>query len=75
MIHGRTNARYRFGDAIVIGDLVRPDQSFTGLRDGEETPPQSLKWTALATVGVAETLPPVVNDPSWFQAIDVGSTA
>src|ERR1700688_1040938 len=75
MIHGGTNTRNRCADTVVIGDLVRPDETATVLLDRVEI---------AAPIGEVNRI--TIHDrssgnivagckhPFWVQTVDVGGS-
>src|SRR5437899_47751 len=75
MIHGRTDTRDSSGDAIVLGDLVRPDQMAAVLFDCEQIAAPIGEVNCITTHrGSGRNISTGCKHPFWFQALDVGRT-
>src|ERR1700679_1208529 len=75
MIRGRTNARYRSGNAIVIGDFVRPDETSAVLRDCEEIAARIGEVDCVTIHSrSSRNITTSCEHPFLFQAIDVDRT-
>src|SRR5207253_11048061 len=75
MIHGRTDTRDSSGDAIVLGDLVRPDQMAAVLFDCEQIDAQIGEVNCITTHRRSgRNISTRCKHPTWFQALDVSRT-
>ncbi len=75
MIYRRTNTRNSTGDAVVVGDLVRPDETATVLINGEEV--AGPIWEVDCVTGDGRSgrnIATSCEDPFGFQALDVAGT-
>ena len=72
-IHGRTHTRDSSFDAVVLGDLVRPDETAAILLDGEEISAPVGKVNGVTIHGRSSgNIPAGCEYPFGFQALDVG---
>src|SRR6266436_1093988 len=75
MIHGRTNPRDSSGDAIIVGDLVRPDKVATVLLDGEKIAAPIGEVNGITIhCGSGRNISTSREYPFWIQARDVAGT-
>src|SRR5260370_22395246 len=73
MIHGRTNTRDRCVDTVVIGNLVRPDETATVLLDGVEIAAPIGEINCVAIHGrSSRNIVTSCEYPPWIQSADVG---
>src|SRR6267378_5266033 len=74
-VHGRTNTRNSPGDAVVIGDFVRPDQPAAVLLDCEETatPIGEVNGVTIDR-GSSRNITTGCEHPFRFQLVDIGRT-
>jgi hypothetical protein len=75
MIHGGTNTRDRCADTVVIGDLVRPDETATVLLDGIEIAVPIGEVNRITIHGrSSRNIVAGCKNPFWVEAVDVGGS-
>src|SRR3984893_3314743 len=75
MIHGGANARDSSGDAIVVGDFVRPDEMATVLFDCEEIAGPIGEVDSVPSHGrSSRNIAARCERPFWCQSFDVSRT-